>query len=94
MTHSDMRELTMNELDAVSGGEVVGQGTVIKISMDKGTIAGLSDALFWWSLVVSLVVAFVVTVPVNRALIARGKGHAVVHQYHQHRNIAPTGRVH
>jgi bacteriocin-like protein len=38
MTHSDMRELTMNELDAVSGGEVVGQGTVIKISMDKGTI--------------------------------------------------------
>ena len=28
----------MNELDAVSGGEIVGQGTVIKISMDKGTI--------------------------------------------------------
>jgi hypothetical protein len=44
--------------------------------------AGLADWLFWGSLAVSLVVAFVVTVPVNRALIARGKGHAVVHQYH------------
>lgn len=44
--------------------------------------AGLGDPLFWWSLAVSLVVAFVITVPVNRAMIARGKGHAVVHQYH------------
>jgi hypothetical protein len=44
--------------------------------------AGLTDVLFWASLVGSLVVAFFVTVPVNRALIARGKGHAVVHQYH------------
>lgn len=44
--------------------------------------AGLGDALFWGSLAASLVVAFVVTVPVNRALIARGKGHAVVHEYH------------
>jgi hypothetical protein len=44
--------------------------------------AGLGDALFWWSLVVSLAVAFVVTVPVNRTLIARGKGHAVAHAYH------------
>jgi hypothetical protein len=44
--------------------------------------AGLADLLFWASLVASLLVAFVVTVPVNRALIARGKGHAVVHAYH------------
>ena len=44
--------------------------------------AGLADPLFWGSLVVSLAIAFVVTVPVNRALIARGKGHAVVHEYH------------
>ncbi len=44
--------------------------------------AGLSDALFWGSLAFALAVAFVVTVPVNRALIARGKGHAVVHAYH------------
>jgi hypothetical protein len=44
--------------------------------------AGLTDLLFWGSLAISLVVAFVLTVPVNRWLIGRGKGHAVVHQYH------------
>jgi hypothetical protein len=44
--------------------------------------AGLADALFWWSLLLSLVIAFFVTVPVNRWLIARGRGHAVVHQLH------------
>jgi hypothetical protein len=44
--------------------------------------AGLADLLFWGSLVASLIVAFVLTVPVNRALIARGRGHAVVHAYH------------
>jgi len=43
--------------------------------------AGLSDVLFWWSLLTSLVIAFVVTVPVNRLLIARGRGHAVAHQF-------------
>jgi hypothetical protein len=45
--------------------------------------AGLADVLFWGSLAASLAVAFVVTVPVNRALIGRGKGHAVVHAYHR-----------
>ena len=42
--------------------------------------AGLTSPLFWGALVVALAVAFVVTVPVNRALIQRGR--AVVHQYH------------
>ena len=46
--------------------------------------AGLTSALFWGSLAASLVLAFVVTVPVNRALISRGKGHAVVHKFHEH----------
>lgn len=44
--------------------------------------AGLTDSLFWWSLFVSLVVAFAAAVPVNRWLIARGRGHAVVHEFH------------
>jgi len=44
--------------------------------------SGLSDLLFWASLAFSLAVAFLVTVPVNRALIARGRGHAVVHELH------------
>jgi hypothetical protein len=44
--------------------------------------AGLTSGLFWGSLAFSLVVAFVVTTPVNRWMISRGRGHAVVHQYH------------
>lgn len=44
--------------------------------------AGITDGLFWGSLVLSFAVAFVVTVPVNRWLIAHGAGHAVVHAHH------------
>jgi hypothetical protein len=60
--------------------EIVDNAVVLAVpgAMD----AGLTSPLFWGSLVVSLLVAFAVTVPVNRALIARGKGHAVVHAYH------------
>jgi hypothetical protein len=46
--------------------------------------AGLTDGLFWWSLLASLVIAFALTVPVNRVLIARGRGHAVMHELHAH----------
>jgi hypothetical protein len=42
--------------------------------------AGLGDILFWGALSFALAVAFVVTVPVNRRLIARGKGHVAVHE--------------
>ncbi|MFD7875936.1 DUF4396 domain-containing protein [Streptomyces sp. NPDC059766] len=44
--------------------------------------AGLGQFLFWASLALSLVLAFVLTTPVNRWMIGRGKGHAVVHAYH------------
>lgn len=44
--------------------------------------AGLSDPLFWGSLVVSLVLAGAAAFPLNRWLIARGKGHALVHAHH------------
>ena len=44
--------------------------------------AGLGNVLFWGSLAFALLVAFVVTVPVNRVLIGRGRGHAVVHGMH------------
>ena len=44
--------------------------------------AGLRSLLFWGSLAFALAVAFVAAFPVNRWLIARGKGHAVVHEYH------------
>jgi hypothetical protein len=44
--------------------------------------AGLADGLFWWSLAVSLLIAGAVAFPLNRWLISRGKGHAVVHAHH------------
>jgi Domain of unknown function (DUF4396) len=46
--------------------------------------ASLSSALFWVSLAVSLAVAAVAAFPVNRWLIARGRGHAAVHAHHHH----------
>jgi hypothetical protein len=42
--------------------------------------SGVGDLLFWGSLAFALAIAFVVAVPVNRWLLARGKGHAVVHE--------------
>ena len=44
--------------------------------------AHLDDPLFWGSLAVALAIAWVVAFPVNRWLIARGRGHAVVHARH------------
>ena len=44
--------------------------------------AQLTDVLFWASLALSLAIAFVVATPVNRWLIGRGQGHAVVHAFH------------
>jgi hypothetical protein len=44
--------------------------------------AGLGDRLFWWSLALSLVIAFIAAFPINRWLIARGRGHALAHAHH------------
>ncbi|RSM75698.1 hypothetical protein DL991_26800 [Amycolatopsis sp. WAC 01375] len=44
--------------------------------------AGLASWLFWGALAFALAVAFVLTTPVNKWLIGRGSGHAVVHAYH------------
>ena len=48
--------------------------------------AGLGSFLFWGSLAFALAVAFVAAYPVNRYLIAQGRGHAVVHEYHHDGN--------
>jgi Domain of unknown function (DUF4396) len=60
--------------------EVVDNGVVLAVpgAMD----AGISSALFWLALAGSLAVAFVVTTPLNRWMMGRGKGHAVVHAHH------------
>ncbi len=44
--------------------------------------AGLADALFWGALALALAVAFVAAFPVNRWLLQRGRGHALVHAHH------------
>ena len=46
--------------------------------------AGLGDALFWGSLAFALAVAWVAAFPVNRWLISKGRGHAVIHSHHAH----------
>lgn len=60
--------------------EIIDNGFVLTIpgAMD----AGVGDVIFWSSLIASLAIAFVLTVPVNRWLIARGKGHAAAHALH------------
>jgi hypothetical protein len=44
--------------------------------------AGLGDAKFWWSIALGFTIAFGPAWAANRWLIARGKGHAVAHEYH------------
>jgi hypothetical protein len=44
--------------------------------------AGLGDAKFWWSIALGFAIAFGPAWWANRSLIARGKGHAVAHEYH------------
>jgi hypothetical protein len=48
--------------------------------------AGLKSPLFWGSLALALVIAGAAAFPVNRWLIARGRGHAVVHEHHAMRH--------
>ena len=60
--------------------EIVDNGFVLLVP--GAMAAGLGDLLFWWSLGVGLFIAFWAALPVNRLLIARGRGHAVVHEFH------------
>lgn len=50
--------------------------------------AGLVNPVFWLSMMLALTVAFFAAWPVNRYLLARGKGHALTHGYH---GVEPTG---
>jgi len=65
---------------SISTMEIV--DTLIILLIPGAMAAGLGDALFWGSLAVALVIAGAFAFPVNRWLLARGKGHAVVHAYH------------
>ncbi len=54
----------------------------VMVSVPGAMEAGVASALFWLALAGALAVAFVVTTPVNRWLMSRGRGHAVVHAHH------------
>ncbi len=56
----------------------------IMLAIPGAMDAGLDDALFWISLAVALLIAGAAAFPVNRWLISRGKGHAVIHGHHHH----------
>jgi hypothetical protein len=62
--------------------ETIDTATVLLIP--GAMAAGLGDALFWGSLAGALFLAFWAAVPVNRWLITRGRGHAVMHAHHAH----------
>lgn len=60
--------------------EIVDNGI---IALTPGAMdAHLSDGLFWYALLGGFAVAFLITTPVNKWMIGRGKGHAVVHSLH------------
>ena len=69
--------------------EIVDNGVMLAVpgAMD----APLSNARFWGALLFALAVAYVVAFPVNRYLIARGQGHAVVHAFHGHGEDSEEG---
>ena len=56
----------------------------IMLTIPEAMEAGLDNFRFWGSLAFALLVAGAVAYPVNRWLIARGRGHAVVHAHHEH----------
>ncbi|MER5650593.1 DUF4396 domain-containing protein [Streptosporangium sp. NPDC002524] len=54
----------------------------VMIAVPGAMDAGLTSGLFWGALAFALLVAFLVTTPINKWIIGRGRGHAVVHAYH------------
>src|SRR4051812_24406499 len=75
--------------DTLSIGVMEIVDNLIVVAIPGALEAGLGDALFWGSLAVALVIAGFFALPVNRWLIARGKGHAVVHETGIHGGPSP-----
>ena len=68
--------------DTLSIATMEAVDTAIILFIPGAMAAGLTDVLFWASLAVALLIAGVVAFPVNRWLIGRGQGHAVLHGLH------------
>jgi len=77
-----LRLTAVSDTASIALMEIVDNAFILIV---PGAIAAeLRDALFWWSLAVGLAIAFVFAFPLNRWLIARGTGHAVIHEFHGH----------
>jgi hypothetical protein len=70
--------------DTVSIGIMEIVDNAVMLVIPGAMSAGLASPLFWGSLAFAMVVAGLAAFPANRWLIARGKGHAVVHRHHAH----------
>ena len=81
-TREGVRLALASDTVSITSMEIV--DNLIVLVVPGAMAAGLATFLFWGSLALSLAIAFVITVPVNRWLIARGRGHAVVHAMHGH----------
>jgi Domain of unknown function (DUF4396) len=68
--------------DTISIGVMEIVDNLIVLVIPGAMAAGIVDPLFWGSLVLSLAVAWLVAFPVNRFLISRGRGHAVIPGHH------------
>ena len=68
--------------DTISIAAMEAVDNLFMVAIPGALAAGLGAALFWGSLAASLVIAGAIAYPVNRFLIERGRGHAVVHAYH------------
>jgi hypothetical protein len=75
--------------DTVSVATMEVVDNLVMLAIPGAIDAGLGDALFWASLALALALAFVAALPVNRWLLARGRGHAVVHAYHHGDHAQP-----
>jgi hypothetical protein len=79
--HAGARLALASDTVSITSMEIIDNALILVIP--GAMTAGLGAGLFWLSLTISLAVAFVLTVPVNHWLIARGRGHAVVHAMHE-----------
>jgi hypothetical protein len=79
-TAAALRLALASDTASITIMEIVDNGIMLVI---PGAMeAGLDSLLFWGSLAVSLAIAAAAAFPVNRWLISRGRGHAVVHAHH------------
>lgn len=68
--------------DTLSIATMEAVDNLVMVAIPGAMNAGLVNPIFWLSMMVALAAAFAAAFPVNRYLLSRGKGHALVHKYH------------